>query len=69
MTCAVATAAGETSAYHGLDFFAAEFGATLVCPGGNAFIARRIGERIAHDAPHLIRSGIWVLRIERDGDL
>jgi predicted NAD/FAD-binding protein len=65
---AFATTAHETSAYHGLNFFAAEFGATLVYPGGNAYIARRMGERIAREAPQLIRSRTWVLRIERDGE-
>ena len=63
---AFATTAAETSAYHGLNFFAAEFGATLVYPGGNAFIARRIAARIA---PQRMRVGSWVLRVEREGGL
>lgn len=66
---AFATTAAETSAYHGLNFFAAEFGATLVYPGGNAWIARRLAERIARDAPQLMRRATWVLRIARDGEL
>lgn len=63
---AFATTAAETSAYHGLNFFAAEFGATLVYPGGNAFIASRIAARIA---PQRMRVGSWVLRVEREGGL
>ncbi len=66
---AFAATASETSAYHGLNFFAAEFGATLVYPGGNAFIAKRLAERIARTAPQPIRSGSWVLRIEREGEV
>jgi len=64
---AFGTTAAETSAYHGLNFFAAEFGGALVFPGGNAFIAKRIGERIARDNPRAIRTGAWTLRVERDG--
>ncbi len=65
---AFATAAGETSAYHGLNFFAAEFGRVLVYPGGNAFIAKRLTERIRLEKPAAIRTGEWTLRIEKDGD-
>ena len=66
---AFATGAGETSAYHGLNFLSAEFGATLIYPGGNAYIARRLGERLRRDAPQRVHSGTWALRIERDGEL
>ena len=45
---AFGTTAAETSAYHGLNFFAAEFGDILVFPGGNAFIAQ--APRRAHRA-------------------
>ena len=65
---AFGTSATETSAYHGLNFFAAEFGDLLVYPGGNAFIARRLGERIRRDNPGAIRTGVWTLRIERQGE-
>ncbi len=54
----------ETSAYHGLNFFAAEFGNILVFPGGNAFIAKRLTERIRQHNPQLIRTGHYVLVIE-----
>ncbi|HLA76580.1 MAG TPA: FAD-dependent oxidoreductase [Vicinamibacteria bacterium] len=65
---AFGTSATEASAYHGLNFFAAEYGDILVFPGGNGFISRRLGERIARHNPRAIRTGAWVLRIERDGD-
>lgn len=65
---AFGTTADETSAYHGLNFFAAEFGAILVFPGGNAYIANRIAERIRRDDARRIRTGSWTLRVERDGD-
>jgi hypothetical protein len=64
---AFGTTAEETSAYHGLNFFAAEFGDVLVYPGGNGFITRRLAERIAGRDPQCIRTGHWVLRIEREG--
>lgn len=64
---AFGTTAHETSAYHGLNFFAAEFGAVLVFPGGNGFITRRMGERIRRDNPQCIRTGAWALRVEKDG--
>jgi hypothetical protein len=54
----------ETSAYHGLNFFAAEFGRILVFPGGNAFVARRLDERIRQRKPDIIQTGHWVLSIE-----
>ena len=62
---AFGTTAEETSAYHGLNFFAAEFGDVLVYPGGNAFIAERLTERIRRDAPGAIRTGMWTLRVEK----
>lgn len=65
---AFGTTAKETSAYHGLNFFAAEFGGALVFPGGNAFIAKRLGERILRDNPRAITTGAWTLRVERKGD-
>lgn len=65
---AFGTSASETSAYHGLNFFAAEYGDILVFPGGNGYITKRLGERIARDNPQAIRTGAWVLRLERDGD-
>ena len=65
---AFGTAARETSAYHGLNFFAAEFGRVLVYPGGNAFIAKRLGERIRQANPQAIRTGTWTLRIDRGDD-
>ena len=58
--------AAETSAYHGLNFFAAEFGDILVYPGGNGFITRRLAERIAKDKPGMLQTGSYVLRIARD---
>jgi hypothetical protein len=64
---AFGTTAAETSAYHGLNFFAAEFGDILVFPGGNGYITRRLGERITKQAPQAIRTGAWTLRVEKDG--
>lgn len=64
---AFGTTAAETSAYHGLNFFAAEFGDVLVYPGGNAFIAKRLAERIRGAKPTAIRTGEWTLRVEKDG--
>jgi hypothetical protein len=61
---AFGTSASETSAYHGLNFFVAEFGDILVYPGGNAFIAKRLGERIRRDNPRALHTGAWTLRIE-----
>ncbi len=54
----------ETSAYHGLNFYAAEFTRLLVFPGGNAFIARRLTERIRSMDERLIRTGSYVLLAE-----
>jgi hypothetical protein len=65
---AFGTTADETSAYHGLNFFAAEFGDVLVYPGGNAFIAKRLTERIRRDSPQAVRTGVWTLRVEKDGE-
>jgi hypothetical protein len=64
---AFGTTAEETSAYHGLNFYAAEFGDVLVYPGGNGYITRRLAERIARDNPTAIKTGAWTLRVERDG--
>ena len=58
----------ETSAYHGLNFFAAEFGEVLVFPGGNAFIAKRLDTRIRERDPNVIRTGHYVLAIEPSKD-
>ncbi len=66
---AFGTTAEETSAYHGLNFLAAEFGRVLVFPGGNAFIARRLTDRIRRRKPEAIRTGHWTLRIEKEGDV
>lgn len=65
---AFGTTAAETSAYHGLNFFAAEFGDLLVYPGGNAFIAKRLAERIRRDNPQALHTGAWTLRVERQED-
>lgn len=62
---AFGTSAVETSAYHGLNFFAAEFGAVLMYPGGNAFIAKRIASRMR---PGVIQTGQYVLGIQRAAD-
>jgi hypothetical protein len=64
---AFGTTADETSAYHGLNFFAAEYGDILVFPGGNGFITRRLGERIRQHDAQAIRTGAWTLRVEKDG--
>lgn len=65
---AFGTSASETSAYHGLNFFAAEYGSVLVYPGGNGFITRRLAERIAAAAPGRLKTGSWVLRVEAEPD-
>ena len=65
---AFGTTAAETSAYHGLNFFAAEYGDILVFPGGNAFITKRLTDRIRQADPQRIRTGAWTLRVEKDGD-
>jgi protoporphyrinogen oxidase len=65
---AFGTTARETSAYHGLNFFAAEFGDILVFPGGNAFITKRLHERIRRDDPARIQTGAWALRVEKDAE-
>ena len=54
----------ETSAYHGLNFYAAEFTRLLVFPGGNAFIAKRLTERIRSIDERLISTGSYVLLAE-----
>lgn len=58
----------ETSAYHGLNFFAAEYGAVLVYPGGNGFITRRLAEGIAERDPRRLRTDSWVVRVEAAPD-
>jgi hypothetical protein len=63
---AFGTSAAETSAYHGLNFFVAEFGDILVYPGGNAFIARRLGDRIRRDNARALHTGAWTLRVAPD---
>jgi glycine/D-amino acid oxidase-like deaminating enzyme len=63
---AFGTTASEASAYHGLNFFAAEFGDILIYPGGNGFITRRLAERIAREKPQMLRTRSCVLRVERD---
>lgn len=65
---AFGTTAQETSAYHGLNFFAAEYGDILVFPGGNAFIARRLAERIRLANASAIQTGACTLRVEREGN-
>jgi hypothetical protein len=65
---AFGTAAHETSAYHGLNFFAAEYGDILVFPGGNGFITKRLDERIRRNAATQIRTSAWALRVEKDAD-
>jgi protoporphyrinogen oxidase len=65
---AFGTTADETSAYHGLNFFSAEFGDVLVYPGGNAFIAKRLTERIAGANAQTVRTGAWALRVEKRAD-
>jgi glycine/D-amino acid oxidase-like deaminating enzyme len=64
---AFGTTPAETSAYHGLNFFAAEYGSVLVYPGGNGFITRRLAERIASSPTVQQRNDAWVLRVEPDG--
>lgn len=54
----------ETSAYHGLNFFSAEFTEILVFPGGNAYIARRLTDRMNQERPGVINTGYYVLRIQ-----
>ncbi len=63
---AFGASASETSAYHGLNFFAAEYGDLLIYPGGNGFITRRLAERLA--PRNVVRTDAWVLRIEPTGD-
>ncbi|MCL6482418.1 MAG: FAD-dependent oxidoreductase [Firmicutes bacterium] len=58
----------ETSAYHGLNFYAAEFTRLLVFPGGNAFIAKRLTERIRSLDERLIATGSYVLLAEPVAD-
>jgi protoporphyrinogen oxidase len=65
---AFGTTAAETSAYHGLNFFAAEFGDILVYPGGNGFITRRLAERVAKQNAAMLRTRSCVLRVERAAD-
>jgi protoporphyrinogen oxidase len=65
---AFGTTPAETSAYHGLNFFAAEHGAVLVYPGGNGSIARRLAERLSALPPERVRTNAWVLRVEPEPD-
>jgi protoporphyrinogen oxidase len=65
---AFGTTAAETSAYHGLNFFAAEFGDVLVYPGGNSFIAKRLTERIRRDNAQAVRTAVWTLRVDKRDD-
>lgn len=61
---AFGTNSWETSAYHGLNFFAAEFTNILVFPGGNAYIARRLAERIGAHRPDAIQTGSYVMTVD-----
>jgi hypothetical protein len=61
---AFGTNSWETSAYHGLNFFAAEFGEILVYPGGNAYIAKRITDRLNQERPGVVNTGYYVLQVE-----
>jgi hypothetical protein len=61
---AFGTTARETSAYHGLNFFAAEYGSTLIFPGGNAAIARALTASLARRPRTRVQTGAYVLRIE-----
>jgi hypothetical protein len=63
---AFGTTPAETSAYHGLNFFAAEYGSVLVYPGGNGFITRRLTERLKALSPDPLKTGACVLRIDVD---
>ena len=65
---AFGTSAVETSAYHGLNFFAAEFDQVLSYPGGNAFIARRIAERLQNTRADVVQTSHYVLRVQREPD-
>jgi hypothetical protein len=65
---AFGTTPAETSAYHGLNFFAAEYGSVLVYPGGNGFITRRLAERLTARSPGRLQTGAWVLRVEPEAD-
>lgn len=61
--------ASEISAAAGLNFYAAEFGAALVCPGGNAAVAERILARIAESVPlRNLRAGCSVIHVEVNSD-
>jgi hypothetical protein len=61
---AFGTTPAETSAYHGLNFFAAEYGSVLAYPGGNGFITRRIADRLRPLMGDRLRLNAWVVRIE-----
>ncbi len=63
---AFGTNSWETSAYHGLNFFAAEFDEILCFPGGNAYIAKRLTERLNRANPRIVNTGYYVLQIEPD---
>ncbi len=61
---AFGTTAAETSAYHGLNFFAAEFADLLVFAGGNAAVAKRLTEHLVRQHAGSVRTGWWGLRAE-----
>jgi protoporphyrinogen oxidase len=61
---AFGTTAAETSAYHGLNFFAAEYGDILVFPGGNTRIVRRLAERFTESNPGALHTSATVLRVQ-----
>lgn len=65
---AFGTTPAETSAYHGLNFLAAEYGSVLVYPGGNGFITRRLAERLAARDTVRLRTDAWVVRVEPEAD-
>jgi protoporphyrinogen oxidase len=61
---AFGTNSWETSAYHGLNFFAPEFDDILVFPGGNAYIAKRLTRRLREHSPDIVQTGAYVLQID-----
>lgn len=65
---AFGTTAEETSAYHGLNFLAAEYGDILVFPGGNAAITKALATKLQAARPDSVRTGATVLRVERAPD-
>jgi len=65
---AFGTNSWETSAYHGLNFFAPEFEDILIFPGGNAYIAKRLTRRIHEHNPDILQTGSYVLQIDPGED-